>query len=63
VQAVVYGQSNIPVELVEAALPALAPGAQLELKLLFTRTQVPLRVRFDNVRPTGFSAYSVNWRP
>ena len=37
-QAVVYGQSNIPVELVEAALPALAPGAQLELKLLFTRT-------------------------
>jgi beta-galactosidase len=62
-QAVFYGQGDIPLELAEVAIPELAPGAQTELKLLSTRPDVPLRVQIDVVRPTRFSAYSVNWTP
>jgi beta-galactosidase len=62
-QAVFYGQSDIPLELAEVAIPELAPGAQTELKLLSTRPEVPLRVQIDVVRPTRFSAYSVSWTP
>jgi beta-glucuronidase len=62
-QAVFYGQGDIPLELAEVAIPELAPGVKTELRLSSTRPEVPLRVQFDVVRPTRFSAYSLNWKP
>ena len=57
------GQGNIPVELQEVELPELplAGGAKLDLK--FTRSEVPALIRFEVIRPTGFSEYSLAWKP
>ena len=62
-RGILYGQGDIPVEAQESNVPDLAPGQSTELRLKFCATDVPLRVRFDVIRPTGFSAYSVEWRP
>jgi beta-glucuronidase len=61
-RAVLYGYGEIPLERLEAALPQLAPGEQATLRLVF-REKAPLRIQFDVVRPTGFSAYTRVWRP
>jgi beta-galactosidase len=58
-----YGEGNIPVERQEAELPEIAPGAETTVNLAFSQSGVPLRVKFDVLRPTGFSAYSRNWKP
>ena len=62
-RGVFYGQGDIPVEQQEAAVPELAPGKSADLELRFSRPEVPLRVCFDVLRPTGFSAHSVDWKP
>jgi len=59
---VLYGQGNIPVEQKEGNLPDLAPGKTAEVDLAFSQTELPKHVIFSVVRPTGFPAYSVDWK-
>jgi beta-galactosidase len=63
VLGVFYAQGNIPVELQDVEVPELAPGKDVKLDLTFKQSEVPLRVQFDMLRPTGFSAFSVDWTP
>lgn len=60
-RGIYYGYGNIPVEQKEIELPELAPGQQATLSLSFAEA-MPLRIAFDMLRPTGFSAYSHEWR-
>jgi len=60
--AVFYGQGNIPVELQEVEVPELAPGMDVKLDLTFKQTETPLHVQFDVLRPTEFSACTVDWK-
>jgi hypothetical protein len=32
------------------------------LEVQFTQSKVPARIRFDVMRPTGFSAHSLEWK-
>ena len=59
---VLYGQGEIPVEVQQVLVPDLAPGQIAKLDLTFTQPEVPFRVRFEVVRPTGFSTFSVDWK-
>src|ERR1700722_3746228 len=58
-----YGQGDIPVELQEVEIPELPPASSARLEVKFTRSEVPTCIRFDVMRPTGFSAYSLEWEP
>ena len=58
-----YGQGDIPVELQEAEIPELPPESSARLEVKFTQSEVPTCIRFDVMRPTGFSAYSLEWKP
>ena len=58
-----YGEGDIPVERQETELTEIAPGAEITGNLSFSQSGVPQRVKFDVLRPTGFSASSWNWRP
>jgi hypothetical protein len=60
---VFYAQGNIAVELREVEVPELAPGKDVKLDLVFKQSEAPLRVRFELLRPAGFSAWSVDWTP
>jgi beta-glucuronidase len=60
---VFYAQGNIPAELQKVEVPELAPGKYVKLDLAFKQSEAPLRVRFELLRPTGFSAWSVDWTP
>jgi hypothetical protein len=58
-----YGEGGIPIEQHEAELPEIAAGNETTVDLIFSQSDVPLHVKFDILRPTGFSAYSRNWKP
>ena len=58
-----YGEGDIPVERQEVELPEIASGSETTVQLTFSRSDVPLHVKFDLLRPTGFSAFSRNWKP
>ncbi len=58
-----YGEGEIPVERQEVELPDIASGTETRVELTFSQAGVPLRVKFDVLRPTGFSAYSWEWKP
>ena len=47
----------------EVELPEIAAGDETTVDLIFSQSDVPLHVKFDIFRPTGFSAYSRNWKP
>ncbi len=57
-----YAASGIPIELREIALPVLQPGDTARVTLAFADKAVT-RVRADVLRPTGFSAFTAEWRP
>jgi hypothetical protein len=59
---VVYGLGDIPVERVETRLPELKPGDETSITVTFTEPR-PVRVKLDLLRPTGYSAHSVIWKP
>jgi len=61
--AVFYGQGDIPIEMQEAKFPELAAGQIAKLDLSFAQREMPLHVRFEVLRPTGFSAHSLDWKP
>ncbi len=60
-RGVFYGYGEIPVEQQEALLPPLAPGESATVHFAFADS-LPLRIEFEVLRPTGFSAFSQNWR-
>jgi len=58
-----YGQGDIPVELQEVEISDLPPASSTRLEVKFIQSEVPTRIRLDVMRPTGFSAYSLEWKP
>ena len=62
-RAIFYGHADIPLEQQEVDLPDLPPGAEAKVEIIFHQPNAPVRVQFDVFRPTGFSAYSVSWKP
>lgn len=61
-RAVAYDQAGIPLEQQEVALPDLSPGGEAQAELVFRQPNTPVRVQFDVIRPTRFSAFSFVWR-
>jgi beta-glucuronidase len=57
-RGIFYSGGEIPVEGQEVELPEIASGMEATVELKFSQSGVPLRVQFDVLRPTGFSAYS-----
>jgi beta-glucuronidase len=62
-RGIFYGEGDIPVERQEVELPEIAFGVEITVDLTFSQSGAPLRVNFDVLRPTGFSAYSRSWKP
>jgi beta-glucuronidase len=62
-RGVLYGEGDIPVEQQEAQLPEIAPGGEVKIEIKFGESGVPLRVRFDVLRPSRCSVYSLQWKP
>jgi len=58
-----YREGDIPIERHEVELPEIAAGKETTVDLIFGQSDIPIRVTFDVLRPTGFSAYSSNWKP
>jgi beta-galactosidase len=58
-----YGMGDTPLEEQALELADIAAGAELGVDLKFRQAGVPLYVAFDIFRPTGFSAYSLIWKP
>jgi beta-galactosidase len=56
-----YGNGDIPVEQKLVELPDVAAGHDAVAKMSFAEA-APLWIAFDVLRPTGFSAYSYEWR-
>jgi beta-glucuronidase len=63
VRGICYGEGDVPVERQEVALPEMVSSGEIAVELKFNRTGVPWHVTFDVLRPTGFSAYSRDWKP
>jgi beta-galactosidase len=62
-RGVFYGEGDIPIERHDVELPEIASGNETAVDLIFSQSDVPQHVKFDLLRPTGFSAYSRNWKP
>jgi beta-galactosidase len=62
-RATFYGPGEIPLERQQLDLPKVAPGTETTAALTFTQSGVPLLVKFEVMRPTGFSAHSCDWKP
>jgi len=60
-RGVYYGYGEIPVEKKAVDLPELSPGKEITVDMAFADA-LAWRVRFDVLRPTGFSAYSLEWK-
>ena len=61
-RAVFFGQGNVPVAQQETELPEVVPGGEAKLELAFTQSEAPVRVKFEVLRPTDFSAGSLDWK-
>jgi beta-galactosidase len=62
-RGVFYGQGEIPTEEREAGIPEIAPGSEVQVELAFTQSGAPVCIKFDVLRPTGFPALSILWKP
>jgi beta-glucuronidase len=58
-----FGQGNIPLERQEMELTDAEPGSERKLELAFTQSEAPIHVQIDLLRPTSFSAYTLDWKP
>jgi len=58
-----YGEGDIPIERHGVELPEIASGSETTVDFTFSQSDVPVHVKFDILRPTGFSAHSSNWKP
>jgi hypothetical protein len=61
-RGIFYGEGDIPIERQEVELPEIASGSETTVDLTFGQVAAPLHIRFDVLRPTGFSAYSTDWK-
>lgn len=61
VRGVLYGDGEIPLERRLAELPVVAPGEQATVAMRFAEKNA-LRIVFDVLRPTAFSAWTEIWR-
>jgi len=52
-----YGPGDLPVERHEVELPEIAAGNEATVDLIFSQSGVPVRVKFDILRPIGFSVF------
>lgn len=62
-RGVSYNEAGIPLEQQEIGLPDLLPGGETHAELTFRQPETLVRVQFDVLRPTRFSAYSLHWTP
>jgi beta-galactosidase len=62
-RGVFYGAGDTPVEQETVSLADMAAGSEISVDLAFRQSGVPVYVAFDIVRPTGFSSYSLTWKP
>jgi beta-galactosidase len=62
-RGIFYGEGDVPVERQEVELPEIVSGGEITVDLTFRQSGIPLHVKFDVLRPTGFSAYFRNWKP
>jgi len=62
-QGIFYGAGDIPVERQEVELSEIASSGETTINLKFGQSGAPRHVKFDVLRPTGFSAYSKTWKP
>ena len=60
-RGILYGYSEIPLEQREVSLPVLTPGQSIAIPLQFKETGA-VRIEFDVIRPTGFSALTKVWK-
>ncbi len=58
---IVYGFGGLPMEAGTAGIPVLRPGGSAALRVRI-QEKAPRRVRFDVIRPTGFSAATAIWK-
>lgn len=63
VRGIWYGAGDIPLEQQTAELPEIAPGGETVVELRFVGTRPASRIRFDVLRPNGFSALSQDFKP
>ncbi|HWR14103.1 MAG TPA: glycoside hydrolase family 2 TIM barrel-domain containing protein [Terriglobales bacterium] len=61
-RAILYGPGEIPLERREVALPDMASGQDVSIPIMFGEKGA-MRVQFDVLRPTGFSARTHVWKP
>jgi len=61
-RAVFFGQGNVSVAQQETELPEVVPGGEAKLELAFTQSEAPVRVKFEVLRPSDFSAGSLDWK-
>jgi beta-galactosidase len=61
-RCIVYGFDDLPMEELLVPLPKLAPGEGIIQEVDFEE-KAPKRIRVDLLRPTGFPARTVWWRP
>jgi beta-galactosidase len=61
-RGVFYGQGEIPTEEREVDIPEIAPGTEAQVELAFTQSSAPVYIKFDVLRPTRFSAFSILWK-
>ena len=61
-RAIVHGAADIPVERHQNPVPRLAPGEQATVTVR-CQEAAPEKVVIDLLRPTGFSAATLIWRP
>lgn len=62
-RGIFYGQGGIPVEQQQLEIPEIASGGETTVNLKFSQSTVPVHIKFDVLRPTGFSAYTSDWKP
>ncbi|HLQ11632.1 MAG TPA: glycoside hydrolase family 2 TIM barrel-domain containing protein [Steroidobacteraceae bacterium] len=62
-RGVFYAAGDTPLEERVVSLAEIAPGSEISVELGFSQPGVPVYVVFDVFRPTGFSAYSLKWKP
>jgi beta-galactosidase len=62
-RGVLYGFANIPVECRDVSIPALTSAQLVSVPLQFKKKEGAIRVEFNVVRPTGFSAMTTVWMP
>ncbi len=63
VRGIFHSVGDIPYEQEDVELPEIPAGGAVQVELKFVEPSVPLHIRFEVLRPTGFSAYSWDWKP